>query len=387
MNVSFIGLEPSAKPAWLRGVLGFARCRMNWLMLFVPWAILADHVPEYTAAQRFTLAALAIIPLAKAMIEATEHIAHRTSATIGALLNATFGNAPELIIALIALQAGLIEMVKASIVGVILGNLLFVLGLALLIGGLAVREQTFNRQGASMQRSVLMIAAISITIPSLFDQFISAETAGHETALNVSVAVVLLVTYGLSLVFMLKTHPEHFVPKNPEVTAVVSPSWPLGRAVIALLLASVMLAFMSEILVGSVEEAARSLGISKAFIGIIILALIGGAPESVAAVAMARKNQLDLTMGIAVGSSIQIALFVAPVLILSSYFIAPRPFDLVVGNAAIMIVILPVLIFSMIVTDGKSNWFKGVQLLSVYLLIALFCFFLPDTPGQHLIKP
>ena len=158
------------------------------------------------------------------------------------------------------------------------------------------------------------------------------------------------------------------------------------KSLLMLGLASVMLALLSEILVGSVEETAHTLGLSKTFIGIIILALIGGAPESVAAVAMARKNQMDLTMGIAVGSSIQIALFVTPVLILSSYYIASRPFDLVVGNAAVMLVLLPVLIFSMIVADGKSNWFKGVQLLSVYLLIAVFCYFLPDNPSSSFIS-
>ena len=365
----------------------FLRCPMNWLVVFIPCAVMADHVQGAPAALRFACAALAIVPLAKIMIDATEQIAHRTGATIGALLNATFGNAPELIISLIALQAGLIDMVKASIMGVILGNLLFVLGLSFLIGGLATHEQKFNRRGARMQRSVLMIAAISITVPSMFDNFISPETASHELELNTSVAVVLLVTYGLSLIFMLKTHPDYFVPKAKDESATAVPPWPAKWAITCLCLASVILALMSEVLVGAVEETAKTLGVSQTFIGVIILALIGGAPESVAAVTMARKNKLDLSMGIAVGSSIQIALFVAPVLMLSSYYLTPRPFDLVVGNAAIMIVLLPVLIFSMIVTDGKANWFKGVQLLSVYLLIALFCFFLPDSPTMPLINP
>jgi Ca2+:H+ antiporter len=303
-------------------------------------------------------------------------------------LNATFGNAPELIISLMALRAGLIDVVKASIVGVILSNLLFVLGLAFLLGGLRFHVQTFNRHGARIQRAVLMVAAISIVVPSVFDNFIPPEMMGREDGLNVCVALVLLATYALSLVFMLKTHPDYFASEDDggDVESALS-SQDIRLAVASLALSSAILALMSEILVGSIEETAASLGMSKAFIGVIILALIGGAPESVAAVAMARKNKLDLTMGIAVGSSAQIALFVAPVLVLSSYFTAPRPLNLMVGNAGIMIILLPVLLLSMVVGDGRSNWFKGVQLLSVYLLIALFCYFLPDSPAMPFSHP
>lgn len=369
-------------------IRSFFRSPMNWLLLFIPLAVVTDHLENAPAVARFVVAALAIVPLAKVMVNATEQIAFRTGATIGSLLNATFGNAPELIISLIALRAGLLDVVKAQIVGVILGNLLFVLGLSFLIGGLSAHVQKYNRRGARIQRSVLMIAAISIIVPSVFDNFILPEMARQELALNASVAVVLLVTYVFSLIFMLKTHPEYFAAKDEAQEGVDSSEyWPVAVAITSLFLSSVILAFMSEILVAAVEETARTMGMSRLFIGVVILALIGGAPESVAAIAMARKNKLDLTMGIAVGSSIQIALFVAPVLMLTSYFIAPRPLDLVVGNAGIMIVLLPVLIFSMIVTDGKSNWFKGVQLLSAYFLIALFCYFLPDSPATAWIKP
>jgi len=350
---------------------------MNWLYPFVPLAFVMEFGSGYPAELKFLVSALAFIPLAKLMVSATEQIAQRTNVALGAMLNATFGNAPELIISLVALREGMIELVKASIVGVILGNLLFVVGLSFLIGGLRHGDQKFNRRGARVQRSELMIAAISIVLPSLFSHYISTDNVTLEQALNTSVAVVLMGTYGLGLIFMLKTHPHYFEPKNPAQES-NGQTWPVVTALLVLGLSSVLLAFLSEILVGSVEETARSLGLSKAFIGIVIVALIGGAPESVGAVAMARQNKLDLTMGIAVGSSLQIALFVSPVLILSSYFIAPHPFDLVVGNAAVMLVLLPVLIFSMIVTDGKANWFKGVQLLSVYVLIALFCYFLPD---------
>ncbi len=358
---------------------------MYWLIVFVPLAFVADNAVIFPAEARFATAALAFLPLAKLMVTATEQLACKTGPAIGAILNATFGNAPELIISLVALREGLVEVVKASIVGVILGNLLFVVGLAFLVGGLTAREQKFNRKGARVQRSVLMIAATSIILPSLFHNFISAETMGQELALNTSVAIVLLATYGLSLVFMLKTHPDHFVPKQNEAAGADKATWPMSAAVLTLALSSIMLALLSEILVASVEATAQGLSLSKTFIGMIILALIGGAPESVAAVTLARKNHLDLTLGIAVGSSIQIALFVAPVLMLSSYFMAPQPFDLVVGNAAVALILLPVLIFSMVIADGKANWFKGVQFLSVYLLIALFCFFLPDSQTAPLL--
>lgn len=367
----------------------FFKSPIFWLTPFIPVAAILQYGGLGVAADvKFFTAGLALIPMAALMVESTEQIAYRSNETLGGLLNATFGNAPELIIALIALQAGLLDVVKASIIGVILANLLFVLGLSLLVGGLHFKEQKFNRRGVRVERSVLMIAAISIVLPSVFDNFISPDLARYETELNSCVAVVLLITYGFNLLFMLKTHPHYYAPKEvEEILEEEAGTWPLLIAVAVLLVSSVVLAGLSEILVGAVEDTARSLGMSKAFIGIIVIALIGGAPESVAAVAMARKNKLDLTLGIAVGSSIQIALFVAPVLMLSSYFIAPKPLNLVVGNAGIMMVLFPVLIFSMIAADGKSNWFKGVQLLSVYTLIALFCYFLPDVPTLPLIKP
>ncbi len=367
----------------------YLRNPIYWLAPFIPIAELLQHSGGHSlAAIRFGCAALALIPVSALMVESTEQIADQSSETLGGLLNATFGNAPELIIALIALKAGLFDVVKASIIGVILANLLFVLGLSLLVGGLYFRVQKFNRQGVRVERSVLMIAAISIVLPSVFDNFVSPEMYQHESQLNISVAVVLLVTYALNLLFMLKTHPHYYASKKAEeILEQETGQWSLQISIAILLASSVVLALLSEVLVGAVEETAKHLGMSKAFIGLIIIALIGGTPESVAAVTMARKNKLDLTLGIAVGSSIQIALFVAPILVLSSYFIAPRPLNLVVGNAGIMIVLFPVMIFSMIAADGKSNWFKGVQLLSVYLLIALFCYFLPDIPELPLIKP
>ena len=361
---------------------------MKFLLVFVPLAVLFEHLHGTPPALTFLASALAIIPLSALMVDATEQLSYRTGQTVGGLLNASFGNAPELIISLMALEHGLLDVVKASIVGVILGNLLFVLGLSFLAGGLRYRVQKFNRHGARVERSVLMLVAASIIVPSLFDSFVSPELAGLKDGLNFSVALVLLATYGLSLLFMLRTHPDYFAAKDAwEESGGDGARWSLGAGLSVLLACSALLALMSDILVGRIEETAHSLRLSRAFIGVIIIALIGGAPESVAAVAMARKNKLDLTMGIAVGSSIQIALFVAPVLMLSSYFIAPHPLNLVVGNAGIMIVLLSVLIFSMVVSDGRSNWFKGVQLLSVYLIIALFCFYLPDGPEIPIFAP
>jgi len=306
---------------------------------------------------------------------------------MGALLNASFGNAPELIISLIALHAGLLDVVKASLVGVIMGNLLFVLGLAFFLGGLRYSVQTYNRYGARVQRSVLMVAAISVVIPSVFDSVAPPGIPDLENGLNISVAIVLLITYLLSLFFMLRTHPYYFVTNEPISGHEETASWSIWAAVAGLAASSAILAWMGKILVGSIEETAVSVGISRAFIGVILIALIGGAPESVAAVTMARKNRLDLTMGIAIGSSIQIALFVAPVLMLVSYFISSQPLNLVVGNAGIMLVLFPVLLISMVIGDGRSHWFKGAQLLSVYALIALFCYFLPDTPESRLFHP
>ena len=383
MNTEAVTVPRPQRPLLTRLRAGY-RHPLNWLMLFVPAALYLGKGHHVEAEAIFLIAALAIVPLSRLMIDATEHIGRQTTPTIGALLNGTFGNAPELIISLMALKAGMLDLVKASLVGVMMGNLLFVLGLSFLVGGLQDRVQKFNRRGARMQRSVLMIAAISIILPSVFDNFSAPGQAAHEMALNSGVAVILLITYIFSLVFMLKTHPDYFVPKKAEPENQDDDvAWPITLALTVLAITSVLLMMMSELMVGVVEETAHNLNLSKTFIGVIIVALIGGAPESVAAVTMARKNKLDLTMGIAVGSSIQMMLFVTPVLMLSSFYLAPEPMDLVVGNAGIVLVFLSVLIFSMIVTDGKSNWFNGVQLLSVYLLIALFCYYLPDAPAAE----
>jgi len=352
---------------------------INWLLVFVPASIVLEyaHVPPPVL---FFSAALAIIPIARLIVLATEQLATRTGDAIGGLLNATFGNAPELIIALVALRAGLFDMVRASIIGAILANLMLATGVAFFVGGLRHHTQEYNSSAARLYSSMMLISAVSLGVPSAFNRFFSPEGTIHEEKLvNLGTTFVLLAAYALYLVFLLKTHPDYF--QSATVTELEhghdGPRWSVGRAVGSLLGASVLAAFMSEILVGAAEGTGKALGMSDVFIGIVFLAVIGGAAESGSAVAMARKNKLDLSVGIAMGSSIQIALFVAPVLVLASLFIAPQPLELSFSRAELGTLFLGVLIGAFVAGDGRSNWYKGVQLVLVYLMIAMLFYFLP----------
>ena len=349
-------------------------------LLLIPLTIVLDHVGGVPPPALFFAAAVAIFPLAALLVHATEQLATYTGDTIGGLLNATFGNAPELIIALVALRAGLYDMVKASIIGAILANMLLGLGMAFLLGGYRRHIQEFNPAAARNYMTMMLLAVISLAIPSTFHNFVTADTIKHEQYVNLAVAVVLLATYFLSLVFMLKTHPDFFESLGQVEEHDAQDRWSLPRAVATLLLTSVLVAFMSEILVGAVEETARTLGMSQAFIGIVVLAVIGGAAESSSAVAMGVKNRMDLSVSIAIGSSIQIALFVAPVLVLASYFMAPQPLNLVFNRSLLGAAFFTVLIGVMVAGDGKANWFKGVQLITVYVIMAIMFYFLP---GSH----
>lgn len=328
----------------------------------------------------FFSAALAIVPIARLIVLSTEQLATRTGDTIGGLLNATFGNAPELIIALVALKAGYFDMVRASIIGAILANLLLAMGVAFFLGGLRYHTQEYNSSATRLYSSMMMISAISLGVPSAFNRFFSPEgTMPQEKAVNLGTAFVLLAAYGLYLVFMLKTHPDFFtsVGGGKEEHEHEGRQWSLARAIGSLLGASVLAAWMSEILVGAAEGTGKALGMSEVFIGIVFLAIVGGAAESGSAIAMARKNKVDLTVGIGMGSSIQIALFVAPVLVLASYFIAPQPLELAFSRAEIGTLFMVVLIGAMVAGDGRSNWYKGVQLITVYAMIAILFYFLP----------
>lgn len=349
----------------------------NWFFALIPVTVAIEHLGA-PAPWVFFAAAMAIIPIARLIVRSTEQLATYTGDAVGGLLNATFGNAPELIIAFVALRAGLVDMVRASIAGAILANLLLALGIAFLLGGLRFHTQTYNATAARLYSSMMLVAAVSLTVPSAFSRFLgSGETIREEAMLNIGLAVVLLIAYALYLVFMLKTHPEEFKGEPGAEEAHDESRWSVKRAVGGLVAASLLAAWMSEILVGAAEETGTALGMSQVFIGIVFLAIVGGAAESGSAIAMARRNKMDLAVGIALGSCIQIALFVAPVLVLVSYFAAPTPLELSFNRAEIGALFMAVLIGTLVAGDGRSNWYKGVQLVAVYLIIALMFYFIP----------
>ena len=351
------------------------------LLIFVPLAALGDWL-RWGALPIFAFACIAIIPLAGLMGEATEHLAARLGAGVGGLLNATFGNAAELIIAVMALRKGLPDVVKASLTGSILGNCLLVLGLAVLAGGVRRERQTFDRSAAAVGSTLLALAAIGMVIPALF-HFVAqgavargtlsaARGAVVERGLSFEIALVLLAMYALSLVFSLRTH-RHLYAGQSHAGAhePAEPGQPLGRAILTLLVATALVAWMSELLVGVVEEASHALGLTQVFVGVIVVAVIGNAAEHSTAVLMAMRNKMDLAMNIAIGSSTQIALFVAPVLVLLSYWIGPQPMDLRFTAFEVVAVGLAVAVVNLVAQDGESNWLEGA------LLLAVAFFFLP----------
>jgi len=355
---------------------------MNWLLVFIPIALVLEwlHVAEPWI---FFAAALAIVPVAALIVRSTEQVATYTGPTIGGLLNASFGNAPELIVALVALRAGLLDMVRASLIGGILANLLLALGIAFLAGGMRYHTQNYNAAAARLYGSMMLIASFSLIVPSAFSRLLAPEeTVRAESLLNFGLAAVLLAAYALYLVFQLKTHPDEFVGQPGALAdkeeVVHGPRWSLGRAIASLLVASVAAAFMSEILVGAAQGTGEALGMSEIFIGVVFLAIVGGAAGPPAAVVMALRNKMDLSLGIALGAAIQIALFVAPVLVIASIFIAPQPLELSFTRAEVGALFMGALIGAVVAGDGRSNWFKGVQLVAVYLIIALMFYFIPS---------
>jgi len=347
---------------------------MNWLFVFVPVAIGLEVFAPERYLLVFAASSLAILPLAGWMGRATEQLAERLGEGVGGLLNATFGNAAELIIALAALRAGLYDVVKASIAGSVIGNILLVLGAAMLAGGLRRPEQHFNPAGARSQATMLLLAAIALILPAAFEAAAGA-TAQALTRLSVAISIVLLLVYALNLGFALITHPELFagsyVPEEGKARLGT------GRAAFVLAATTVGIAWMSEILVGAIEPAAHALGLSDVFVGVFVVAIMGNAAEHATAISAAVKDRMDLSLSIAIGSSVQVALFVAPVLVLASLLIGPAPMDLAFPAGLVLIVLLSVLITGQVVGDGRSDWLEGVQLLAVYLVLALTFFFLP----------
>jgi Ca2+:H+ antiporter len=352
------------------------------LVPFIPIAIVLE-LAHADAVVVFFASALGVIPTAALMGRATEELAVRSGPGIGGLLNVTFGNAPELIIALFALGAGLHEVVKASIIGSIMGNTLLVLGAAMFVGGWGRDRQRFDRTAASAQSSMLLLAAAALVMPAVYElidgrglPLPGAERVHYDTTvqgLSAAVAVVLILSYAAGLWFSLKTHRDLFNPVHEGDDDHGEP-WTVRKAVIALAIAGVAVGVMSEILVDSISDAAKTLGLSEFFIGVIIVAIVGNAAEHWVAVLVARKDKMDLAVNIAIGSSAQIALFVAPVLVLTSFVLGPHPMALVFNGFELAGILLAIVIANHVTNEGESTWYEGLQLLAVYVVLGIAFF-------------
>jgi Ca2+:H+ antiporter len=351
---------------------------LGWLLLFVPITIGLELLTPERHLLIFASSGLAIVPLAGWMGRATEQLATRLGEGVGGLLNATFGNAAELIIAFAALRAGLYTVVKASLVGSIVGNILLVLGAAMLAGGLRHPEQHYNVAGARSQATMLTLAAIALILPAAY------RSAGGDVpeigTLSIWISLVLLAVYAANLVFSLITHPKLFAGEHAEEAEAHGPAWSVRRAAAVLAAATGGIAWMSEILVGAIEPSSKELGLNDAFVGVFVVAVLGNAAEHATAVTVAMRNRMDLALSIAIGSSVQVALFVAPLLVLLSLFLGPTPMDLAFSGGMVLTVLLAVLITGQVAGDGRSDWLKGVQLLAVYGILGLAYFFAPGPP-------
>jgi Ca2+:H+ antiporter len=383
------GAPPPSERSGRGGLRGLLLSRDGWpyaLLPLIPVAIVLEIV-HAGPALIFAASALAVVPTAALMGRATEELAERTGPGIGGLLNVTFGNFPELVIAFFALIAGLHEVVKASIIGSIISNILLVMGAAMFVGGLGRDRQRFSGRAASSQATMLILASAALAMPAVFQLVeggglppVGAERidfSGDVEWLSLAVALVLLVSYSGGLWFSLKSHRDLFNPPDePEDEAQTgavdeAEPWPVKRSVILLALSGVAVGLMSEILVGSISETAETIGLSEFFIGVIVVAVVGNAAEHWVAVYVAAKDKMDLAVNIAIGSSAQVALFVAPVLVLLSFVFGPGPLALVFNGFELGAVFLAVFIASHVAGDGESTWFEGLQLLSVYAVLGL----------------
>jgi Ca2+:H+ antiporter len=346
-----------------------------WLLAFVPVVFAAAKLKPDAHTLLFVLSVLAIVPLAALLSHATEAVAAKTGDAAGGLLNATLGNLTELVIALTALRAGQYMLVKASIAGAIVTNTLFMLGMSFLLGGLKHHVQEYNRVGARFQAGLLFLATIALLVPSVVSRVDSTSAAAFTQTLSVGLAVLLIVAYGLGMLFSLKTHREFFASAQHGESGAAP--WPMGLALGTLAGVTVLVALVSEVFVESVQQAAVTFGMSPAFVGFIVVALVGGAAEMASAFSGARKNRLDLSVGIALGSASQIALFVAPVLVLLSYVLGPTPMDLQFWPGAVAMMLIATLTASLVTNGGRSAWFVGVLVLMVYLIFAMTLYLLP----------
>lgn len=343
----------------------------KFFLIFVPLSLFAEYTHSSPIAI-FVLASLAIIPLAKFIGESTEEISVRTGPALGGLLNATFGNATELIISFFALQAGLTEMVKASITGSIIGNLLLILGMAFFFGGLGKDEQEFNTTAAKTSASTLFLATAAIVMPAVFVLTSENPSDAIIETLSIAVSVIMAVSYLASLLFSLHTHKHLYTVDTTERVA----RWSVKKSITILFISTVTVAVISEILVGTIELLAEDLGWTELFIGMIFIAIIGNAAEHVSAVTIAIKDRMDLALQIAIGSTTQVAMFVVPVLVFTSYFFE-NPMNLIFTTFELAAIVSAVLMVKSIIEDGKSNWFEGLQLLGTYGIMAVVAFLHP----------
>jgi Ca2+:H+ antiporter len=349
--------------------------RLLWLLVLVPVALIVSKLAPAAHTLLFVLSVLAIVPLATLLGQATESVAEKTGDALGGLLNATLGNLTELVIAAAALRAGEYALVKGSIAGAIVTNTLFMLGASFFLGGLKHHIQEYNRATARLDAALLFLATIALVSPSAIAKADLVPGAALTQKLSVALAVLLIAGYGLGLLFSLKTHREIFA--GAEHADASEPVWPIWLALTTLAIITALVALVSEIFVESVQKTAESFGMSQAFVGFIVVALVGGAAEMAVAFSAARKNRLDLSVGIALGSASQIALFVAPVLVLLSYVIGPTPMDLQFWPGAVVMVFVATLVAAFITSGGRSAWFPGVLLLLVYAIFAITLYLWP----------
>ncbi len=361
---------------------------LDWLLLAVPGAFALRFVPAWKdETLLFFAAALSIIPLAAWMGRATDQLGDRVGPGIGALLNATFGNAPELLIGLMALSKGLTEVVKASITGSIIGNILLVLGTSIFVGGMRYPHQRYNQTGTRVAATSLALAVIGLTIPTIFHEAVTRQSLEWnprlEHDLSLVIAIILFATYVLWLLFSAYTHRTLFAEETsaaPDVDR--SQAWPVRKAVTILATATGFVAILSEFLAASVEAACRALGLTEMFVGVIIVAIVGNAGEHSTAIGVALKNKMDLCLGIAIGSSVQIALLITPVLVFASYFLG-HPMTLQLSLPEIAAIALSVGLMVMISGDGECNWVEGAQLLALYGILATLFFFIPASAAPE----
>ena len=360
----------------VRSVL--AEAPLAWLLFAVPLAAWMHHARPESPLLVFVLACVAIVPLAGLLGVSTEKLAARVGEGIGGFLNATLGNAAELIIALVALRAGMLDVVKASLVGSIIGNLMLVLGAAFLAGGLKHSVQTFATIGARTQVGMLALAAMAILVPSVFAVAGGGKFVAQSVTFSIVVSVILLAVYALSLVFTLGTHAKLFQgEEEASASEAHGETWPLAMTIGVMAVVTLLIVWMSEILVGTVEHASKALGLSNLFVGVVVVAVVGNAAEHSTAVLVAMRNRMELAVGIAIGSSTQIALFVAPLLVLLSLVMAPTPLSLAFTGVEVFLVLMATFVASILIVDGKSTWFTGVQLIAVYLVMAITVFAIP----------